>query len=125
MLQHAPHVAVDGRPQDDAREVEREERGPGVGEAEGAVGPGAGGEAPGTVGGAEEGFGAGLHEGREGDGEFAHAEPAGAAVDVGCQRCVGDGLGAEVRGVRGEEAVVGPCGFRPVGVSLWVLTFGF
>ena len=118
MLQHAPHVAVDGRPQDDAREVECEERGPGVGEAEG-------GEAPGAVGGAEEGFGAGLHERGEGDGEFAHAEPAGTAVDVGCQRRVGDGLGAEVRGVRGEEAVVGPCDFRPVGVSLWVFTFGF
>ena len=63
------------------------------------------GETVRAVEGAEEGLGAGLDEGRERDGEFADAEPARAARDVGLEREVGHGLEGE--GVR-EEGVVGP-----------------
>lgn len=44
--------------------------------------PGESGEAEGAVCAAEEGFHAGFDERGEGDGEFAHAQPADAAGDV-------------------------------------------
>ena len=57
-----------------------------------------GGGGKGGVGGAEEALGAGLDEGGERDGEFADAEPAGAARGVGREAHVGDGLDGEVVG---------------------------
>ena len=94
VLQHAPDVAIDDRPGDDAQEEYREERKPCLGYAQRFVAPGKSGETPCAVGGAQEGLRTGLDERGERDGEFADAQPAGAAVDVGGQGCVGDGLRA-------------------------------
>ena len=63
------------------------------------------GECVGAVEGAEQVLGAGLDEGGEGDGEFADAQPAGAAGEVGREGEVGHWLEGE--GV-GEEGVVAP-----------------
>ena len=71
--------------------------------------PGESGEGEGGIGGAQEGFCAGLDEGGQGDCEFADAEPAGAAVDVSGEGVICCGLDGQVVGTgRGEHGVFPP-----------------
>ena len=87
-MQHSPDPVVDQGPTEDVSKPDECKRRPGLRDAEGDVEPRERGEREGGVGGAEEGFGAGLDEGCEGDCEFADAEPAGTAVDVGVERVI-------------------------------------
>lgn len=97
-MEDAVDVAVHACPEGDADEIDDEECGPCLRYSEVVGTPGEGGESESAVSGAKERFCPGFNECGEGDGEFADAEPAGAAVDVGYQGVVARGLDGEIGG---------------------------
>lgn len=88
-VQEEVDCVVDGTPERHASEPDEDEGEPCWRDQRGEVGQR--GEGVRAVQAAHDGLGAGLDEGRGRDGEFAHAQPAEAAVDAGGDGGVGDG----------------------------------